>query len=212
MTMGLRKNACRSFAALLLARVCTKSTGYRLQRAENLGIILAYGFQCLASGACVPAGRVACALFLLYTGCFGSRAGKWRRNEMSERYSYNGAKRGAKASRSKDVSSSIQPSIPTSRAEYERNHVLSQEYYRASRRIDGRTQEPQHGASGQQDGYHSRQGSADRRSRQGGSAGYGGYGRSGSRYNEPGRPSSGRYAPGGGQYSLQRRRWGRCPP
>ena len=120
---------------------------------------------------------------------------------MSERYSYNGAKRGAKASRSKDVSSSIQPSIPTSRAEYERNHVLSQEYYRASRRIDGRTQEPQHGASGQQDGYHSRQGSADRRSRQGGSAGYGGYGRSGSRYNEPGRPSSGRYAPGGGQYS-----------
>ena len=57
---------------------------------------------------------------------------------MSERFSGYDAKRGTRVSRSAGAPSSVRPSISISRAEYERNRVLSREYYSASQRMDGR--------------------------------------------------------------------------
>ena len=61
-----------------------------------------------------------------------------RRKQMSERFSGYDAKRGTRVSRSAGAPSSVRPSISISRAEYERNRVLSREYYSASQRMDGR--------------------------------------------------------------------------
>ena len=57
---------------------------------------------------------------------------------MSERFSGYDAKRGTRVSRSAGAPSSVRPSISVSREEYERNRVLSREYYSASQRMDGR--------------------------------------------------------------------------
>ena len=135
---------------------------------------------------------------------------------MSERFSGYDAKRGTRVSRSAGAPSSVRPSISVSREEYERNRVLSREYYSASQRMDGRESAGQ--AARRAGASSSRYGS----SRYGGASGASSRSasraaarpadsaRSSSAYRRDGAPSS-RYAPRDA-YSAPRREYERNAP
>ena len=141
-----------------------------------------------------------------------------RRKQMSERFSGYDAKRGTRVSRSAGAPSSVRPSISISRAEYERNRVLSREYYSASQRMDGRESAGQAarraGASSSRYGSSRYGGASGASSRSAGRAAArpADSARSSSAYRRDGVPSSGtRIPPPGANTSETRRAPTRAP-
>lgn len=135
---------------------------------------------------------------------------------MSERFSGYDAKRGTRVSRSAGAPSSVRPSISVSREEYERNRVLSREYYSASQRMDGRESAGQAarraGASSSRYGSSRYGGASGASSRSAGRAAArpADSARSSSAYRRDGVPSS-RYVPRDA-YSAPRREYERNAP
>ena len=135
---------------------------------------------------------------------------------MSERFSGYDAKRGTRVSRSAGAPSSVRPSISVSREEYERNRVLSREYYSASQRMDGRESAGQAarraGASSSRYGSSRYGGASGASSRSAGRAAArpADSARSSSAYRRDGAPSS-RYVPRDA-YSAPRREYERNAP